>query len=64
MTFNEGLAAWIAGDTDGALSLLLTAVKQGFHLPLDLHYLKDLYAAPGFEAPDESDQTTAEKIRP
>ncbi len=62
-TFIEGIAAWFAGDHDGAISAVLSAVNEGFFLPLDRHYLKDLYAMPGFGAVREAQQAHTERER-
>ena len=63
VAFSEGIFAWFAGDQDGAISALLSAVNDGFFLPLDRHYLKDLYAMPGFGAVREAQQAHTERER-
>jgi TolB-like protein len=60
---SEGFAAWYAGDQDGAVSALLSAVKKGLYLPLDRDYLKDLYALPGFEVVREAQIANVERDR-
>ena len=63
VAFNEGIAAWFAGNTDDAISFLLSAVNDGLYLPLDLHYLKGLYSMPGFGAVQEAQQARTERER-
>jgi tetratricopeptide (TPR) repeat protein len=63
LDLNEGLAAWYAGDQEGAVGALLSAVNKGLYLPLDRDYLNDLYALPGFEVVREAQLAHIERER-
>jgi len=46
--YEEGLATYLTGDSEGGLALIAKAAEDGYFIPPEQAYLQTLYDEPGF----------------